>query len=496
MRRRLPALLTLVTIVVACLSAWPSDQGEAGAPQQRRGGGQGLGGRAGQPATFKTDVPAHLVDVVLGRPTATAITISILFSRDTRAVVAYGTGADALSMVTSATSFTAGRPASVLIERLRPDTRYVYQIHSADTRGTDTPAAPFAVGSFRTQRAPGQPFVFTVTADSHLDGRTDPGVYRSTLIAAAADGPDFHVDLGDTFMTQQHPDRTSAARQYLAQRFYLGLVAQSAPLFLALGNHDAEGARWAGRSGDSLAVWAHGMRTSHFPCPAPDDFYSGNTVPDRAARLLEDYYAWRWGDALFVVLDPFWYSAGRQGDDGWTWTLGLDQYRWLTRTLEQNRSPFVFVFIHHLVGGGDRQARGGAEASRFFEWGGADLDGTPGFARHRPGWPLPIHDLLVEQRVTAVFHGHDHLYARQQRDGLTYQEVPQPGSARGGPPRDAAACGYVSGTILGGPGYLRVTVRPAGATVDYVSSPAPGARAGVADSYVLRPAARPTAPLR
>jgi hypothetical protein len=26
-------------------------------------------------------------------------------------------------------------------------------------------------------------------------------------------------------------------------------------------------------------------------------------------HLPEDYYAWEWGDALFVAIDPFWYTT-------------------------------------------------------------------------------------------------------------------------------------------------------------------------------------------
>jgi hypothetical protein len=330
--------------------------------------------------------------------------------------------------------------------------------------------------------------VFTVTADSHLDDRVSPEVYLRTLNAAGADGPDFHVDLGDTFMTERHASRESAARQYLAQRYYFGQLARSAPLFLVLGNHDGEGRRWAGSAG-SLAVWANDMRKRHFPGPVPDGYYTGNASSEPHAGQLEDYYAWRWGDALFVVLDPFWYSTRRGGDDGWAWTLGQEQYRWLARTLAGSDARFTFVFIHHLVGG-DQQARGGAEASRFFEWGGANADGTPGFASHRSGWELPIHELLVKHRATAVVHGHDHLYARQERDGLAYQEVPQPGDARGGSARAAGAYGYTSGSVLGGTGYLRVKVDAGGTAVEYIDMSGPGSPGRVADRYVLRPADR------
>jgi uncharacterized protein (TIGR03437 family) len=81
---------------------------------------------------------------------------------------------------------------------------------------------------------------------------------------------------------------------------------------------------------------------------------------------------------------------------------------------------------------------------------------------------LPIHQLLVRHRVSAVFHGHDHLYVKQDLDGIVYQEVPQPGYPRFNQANSAADYGYVNGTILGSPGHLRVTVTPERARVDLV----------------------------
>ena len=83
------------------------------------------------------------------------------------------------------------------------------------------------------------------------------------------------------------------------------------------------------------------------------------------------------------------------------------------------------------MGGATPECRGGAEAAPFYEWGGKNADGTDGFEQNRPGWPAPIHQLLVQHRVTAVFHGHDHLYVKQDLDGIVYQEVPQPGTPGG-----------------------------------------------------------------
>jgi hypothetical protein len=257
-RRALPLACAVGLLIVAGFAGQPTLRA---LDQQRRREGQPDPGRA-RPAVFRTEVPDHPVDVILGRPTADSVTLSVLFHHDSRATIAYGPQGSPLSHVTGSKIFKAGAPTLVVLGRLRPDTRYAYSVRS--NGADDAAGGPVISGAFRTQRAPGAAFTFTVTADSHLDERTNPAVYARTLRAAAADEPDFHVDLGDTFMTERHPDPASAARQYLAQRYYFGLVAHAAPLFLALGNHDGEGAPRQRRGGDSSAR-ALAMRLRHFP---------------------------------------------------------------------------------------------------------------------------------------------------------------------------------------------------------------------------------------
>ena len=100
-------------------------------------------------------------------------------------------------------------------------------------------------------RPPGAPFVFTVQADSHLDLGVDTGAYRKSILHAVAGGTDFHVDLGDTFMTDKYLRPEDARPHYLAQRYYLGLVGRVAPVFLVLGNHVVlEGLHEIDRGGD------------------------------------------------------------------------------------------------------------------------------------------------------------------------------------------------------------------------------------------------------
>jgi hypothetical protein len=54
------------------------------------------------------------------------------------------------------------------------------------------------------------------------------------------------------------------------------------------------------------------------PTPAHDKFY---IISDKATR--DNYYAWEWGDALFVILDPFMESSGKGRDwSNWDITLG------------------------------------------------------------------------------------------------------------------------------------------------------------------------------
>ncbi len=113
--------------------------------------------------------------------------------------------------------------------------------------------------------------------------------------------------------------------------------------------------------------------------------------------------------------------------------------------------------------------------------GGRKSDGSDGLSQNRPDWPTPIHQLLLQNRVSIVFHGHVHFYARQDLHGIVYQLVPQPGlPGNGKPPRSAAGYGYVRGTILGSAGHLGVEVTPQMITVAYVQAdaiPKPGSPA-------------------
>jgi hypothetical protein len=465
---------------LACLALCAGVAQGAEGNQHRNKGGR----RQPSQNSACNNVPEHPFDLVLGRPERNSITASVLVYRDTDGYIAYGTEHGNCAERTAVRRFPKGEPAEIVIGSLKPNTQYFYQFRAGDLVSLEN--------TFHTQRPPGSRFAFTITADSHLDDRVSAQLYQRTLANALADTPDFNIDLGDTFMTEKHDSRTAALRQYLAQRYYFGQLCRSAPLFLVLGNHDGESPRGRGDETDSLAVWSNLTRKHYFANPVPDGFYSGNGRKHPEAGLLQDYYAWTWGDALFVALDPFWYTRHERGRrDNWKRTLGQEQYEWLRQTLESSTAKLKFVFIHHLVGGATPEGRGGAEAATFYEWGGHNADGTDGFKENRAGCSAPIHELLMRNHVTAVFHGHDHLYAKQDLDGIVYQEVPQPGDPRPNI-RNAAEYGYKSGAILSSSGHLRVRVSGTRATVEYIRAYLPNDERAdrhngdVAHSYVAK----------
>jgi len=436
------------------------------------------GGGTGAAAVSASGPPeAFGGEILLGEPTDTSIKLKILAAgQGGTVVIAYGTASGRYVSQSASASMAASQPLTLTLDGLAPNTSYFYRLRLQTPSGQSETAEY----RFRTARPPGSTFSFTLQADSHLDENSDLALYRRTLANVLQDAPDFHIDLGDTFMTEKHaealsgtsPTATDAAtvnRRYVYERGNFGLLTHSAPLFLVNGNHEGELGWLTNGSAQNLAVWATQARKQYFLNPEPGAFYKGDVQLEPFVGQRASWYAWHWGDALFVVLDPYWSSAAQSSKDGWNMTLGERQYRWLASTLASSKAIHKFVFVHNLVGGLDGQMRGGIEAAPYFEWGGKNQDGTDGFANRRPGWGLPVHALLVQNRVTAVFHGHDHLYAKQDLDGMVYQEVPQPSAVNNSSGANLARdYHYASGTILSSSGHLRVMVSPDGVTTQYV----------------------------
>lgn len=428
-----------------------------------------------------TDDKLFSAQELLGRPTDTSITINASAINDLDAYYEYGPAPGSYTSQTTPIRFSANEPVHVLIGGLKPNTRYYYRMRYKELNAAEFSAR--TEHTFHTQRPPGSTFTYVVQFDPHMMETNDPEAFKLSLNKMLADNPDFMLDLGDTFFIDRYTRLGPVTKEQITgrvqlMRSYFDIVNHSVPLFLVNGNHEGEWGRHLDGTANNLAVLGTLGRKEYFPNPEPNSFYSGDTNKEEFVGLRQAYYAFEWGDALFIALDPYWYQPEPPELAGdWSVTLGRTQYEWLKTVLENSNSEFKFVFSHNLIGGLNMrgQMRGGIETVKYKEMGGYNLDGTWGFDEARPGWAMPIHQLLVAHDATIYFHGHDHLYVKQDLDGIVYQEGPVP--ARSGlydATNSAKNFNYNHGTVIGGSGYLRVHVSPNDVKVDYVQTYLPG----------------------
>ena len=449
---------------------------------------------------------------VLLTPTNSAISLSLMASQKINAYIEIGTSKSVFPSATSKADVTPGTPVVFKASNLKPNTSYFYRI-----RYKTSDSKTYQISktySFTTQRAPKSTFAFTVHGDTHPERKGkmfNEELYLVTLGNILSQKPDFHIMLGDDFSIDPLIGKGAATEAnvnnvYLTHRKWLESLTSNVPLFAVNGNHEQAAAYLLDGTLTNPAVLAGKARNTYFPMPSPDNFYTGDKTIIDGVGLLRDYYAWEWGDALFVTLDPYWHSknpvdnvagdsagdqpAGGSGGqstnakggnkkgatatpspntggagngktkDLWTIGIGDDQYFWLKDTLEKSKAKYKFVFAHHVMGTG----RGAVEVSTDYEWGGRDPKGQTTFAKERPNWELPIHDLMVKNGVSIFFQGHDHIFVTQERDGLIYQAMPNPADDTFSMFNDDA---YKSGTKAPNSGHVRVTVSPTSAKVEY-----------------------------
>lgn len=411
--------------------------------------------------------PVREYTEILGRLSNSSITINYLFDQGTDFYCEYGTLPGSYPGKTEQYIADKDVPKEVTLKNLQPNTQYYYRTRFRQP-GSVIEYNTGTEHSFHTQRPAGSTFTFAIEADPHLDVNSDTAAYAVSLRNILAGKPDFMLDLGDTFFSEKQPgvNQEIITERHILYRQYFGRTCHSVPLYLVIGNHEGESGWLLDGSASNVPVMASNTRNLYYSNPKPDNFFSGDSKPEEFVGLRGNYYAFEWGDALIVVLDPYWYTTIKPD---WGWTLGLEQYNWFRNVISSSTAKYKFVFCHQLVGGKGNDARGGAEYANLFEMGGYNADGTWGFDTNRPGWGKPIHTLMKENNVKIFFHGHDHFYGKQEKDGIIYQEVPQP-SNKNLNNISAASYGYTTGLLLPGRGYLRVEVTPQNVKVDYIGT--------------------------
>lgn len=336
---------------------------------------------------------------------------------------------------------------------LEPATAYEYQILDGET---DEMRVLFD-GKALTQRAPGAQFSFAMISDTHIgvnldySNQGDAAVTAQISAELLAGNPDFMIHLGDILDYHQFgfnvppSDAILARWAYQNYRGAMGNTIGQLAHFSALGN-------WDGENGDfttEAIARSRDQRMLYLPNASPDTYPQGGSPG-------QDYYAFTWGDATFVVLNVMTYTptahlltgVNEYPDD---WTLGAVQLAWLEKTLSEATTKWKFTFIHHTVGGAGPNlanaayGRGGGQAAYV-------------------GEQAVIHQMLLDHGVQIFFYGHDHVFVDMTVDGVHYSD---PGSAGAPWKFDSSETGYTEYWTESG--WSRVNVTPDEVHVEFLA---------------------------
>jgi 3',5'-cyclic AMP phosphodiesterase CpdA len=340
------------------------------------------------------------------------------------------------------------------ISGLKAGTRYEYEIVEV---APPSGQAVLYQGSAVTARPEGEPFTFALLSDSHIGAHLEYGnqgdenVLKTVCAAIDTVSPDFMVNLGDMLDYHEYgfnappPDGSISRLAYHNYRTWLGDMSGRTPHFPVIGN-------WEGENGEfppEAIAWSREQRMLYMPTAGPGRYPEGGSP-------YQDYYAFTWSDALFVVLNVMTYTptphllSSNPGlpDD---WTLGPEQLAWLETTLRNATSKWRFVLIHHAVGG----AAGDAANSAYGRGGGQAA---------RVGEQATVHQLMLDHGVQIFFYGHDHVFTDMTVDGIHYTA---PGSAGAPWMFSQVETGYTQSWLEAGWG--RVDVTPESVHVSFIS---------------------------
>jgi phosphodiesterase/alkaline phosphatase D-like protein len=296
---------------------------------------------------------------------------------------------------------------------LSPATRYQYRVLL--DAGTDQSLRPVATGSFRTQRNRAASYTAVLLTDAHTgsfpEGSQPVLTLDKVVQNASRARPEFVLDLGDNVAWpgsreygQKSPE--AAVEAFACYRRQIGPLSINSPHFPVIGNWSGESGKFPEKSIEMVA----GVRQAFLPGP------NHLTYPQGGSER-EDYYAFSWGDALYVILNIQTYSKPSRPDElpsltmdvnqVTEWTLGEKQMAWFATTLGKAKERFRFVCMHHPAGG-----NAGNAANTIYGRGGARSWNTGEQAR--------IHALMKKHRVQIFFYGHDHVFVDDVVDGIHY----------------------------------------------------------------------------
>jgi 3',5'-cyclic AMP phosphodiesterase CpdA len=426
-------------------------------------------GGEGRPAVlelYETIIDTFIGGPVLSKAKSTSISISLFAGATADFYIEFGTSPGdytqavgetqtILPAVDPVSGLAAWTSRELKIKNLSQGTRYYYRLRARKAGlGGSYEAGPEY--SFMTRRSRGEHFNFSILSDSHIGTLEDPfGVVWDTgvqtLQNALAAAPDFFVVNGDEVCTDggslASKSMYDSFVRYARVRHFYGPLANEASIYLVLGNHDGE----ASYQEYPVPINSYTARQAFFYNPDSETYPFGGGPK-------ENYFAWEWGDALFVCLDIFSYTGPERPKNiepyGSAWHLGDEQLAWLELVLSYSQARWKFIFAHHILASWEKDGygRGGAKYAHDWEQG-------------------IIHQMMIDYGAQIFFYGHDHAFADGTADGVHYTLCAK-GVGVGGPPWasdpyfiDAYPDGFFEEK-----GHINVAVGPRSVWVDLVRS--------------------------
>ncbi len=343
------------------------------------------------------------------------------------------------------------------VKDLSRATRYEYRVLLK--QGTDETWRPVAGGSFTTQRKGPANYTAVLMTDPHtgsFPAGSGPALTLDKVVQNASRAkPEFVLDLGDNVAwpgSREFPqkDPNGAMNAYARYRRQIGPLSINAPHFAILGNWGGENGKFPEKSIEIVAAVRRSL------LPAPDH----KTYPQGGSEK-EDYYAFTWGDVLYVMLNIQTYSKPSNPEalpslmsdvnQITEWTLGEKQMAWFESTLKNATERFRFVCMHHPAGG-----NAGDPMNTLYGRGGARAWNT--------GEQVKIHALMKKHKVQIFFYGHDHVFVDDVVDGIHYT---LPGSCGAPWKFTKAETGYER--FWPDSGHAQLDVTPEKATVTFIN---------------------------
>ena len=283
----------------------------------------------------------------LNAPMERSVSLIAETDRAAELTVRYGVDPETMASITS----DMARLHAITLEDLAPDTSYFYEVVARDGHGEEISSGLL---TFQTAVREGQPFRFAVIGDTEARPFVNNAVAQGVWEAR----PHFAVLLGDL------TDGGFESRRFeWTHEFFVGMgpLVERLPVIATPGNGEAD---------------LHWYRHYH-------------NLPGE-----ENYYAWRYGNVEFFVLDSNLSDRERE-DPGFR----ARQREWLAEALASSNARWKIAVHHHPVFTSDENDYGDSwsEAGR----GIGDVQVREDF--------MGLYD---QYGVDIVLYGHMHIYER------------------------------------------------------------------------------------